>query len=265
MNKLSSMQKLWLPLSIGLIALLCITIFGAYQGFQVRMEERKNDLTNVAHAGMSIVRDYASLAQKGVLPTAEAQKQALERLRSIRYGDDGYILVINSKPVMLMHPIQPGLVGHDMANDADADGRHHYVAFVRAAQAANGGFVDYVFAHARGTVAVPKIGYVLRFAPWDWILSTGCCSSTLICWGENDLHVLDRGYPASWLMAALQMRTIKFCMRIGRIGGAGCRRSLRPSRDDTAAACSPGPREHHTLTITFIESNLLSEAISKAC
>ncbi|MEA3129106.1 MAG: diguanylate cyclase [Paraburkholderia sp.] len=208
MNKLSSMQKLWLPLSIGLIALLCITIFGAYQSFQVRMEERKNDLTNVAHAGMSIVRDYASLAQKGVLPTAEAQKQALERLRSIRYGEDGYILVINSKPVMLMHPIQPGLVGHDMANDADADGRHHYVAFVRAAQAANGGFVDYVFAHARGTVAVPKIGYVLRFAPWDWILSTGAYVDDIDAAFTHSLYAAGAAFAVLALLLVVLVYTI---------------------------------------------------------
>jgi diguanylate cyclase (GGDEF)-like protein len=173
MNNRSSMRNLWLRLMISLVALLCVTIFGVYQSFQIRMEERRNDLANVVNAGMSIVRDYASLAQKGVLPTAEAQKEALDRLRNIRYGEDGYILVINSKPVMLMHPIQPGLVGHDMAAAADADGQHHYMAFVRAAQAANGGFVEYVFPRARGIVAVPKLGYVLRFAPWDWILSTG--------------------------------------------------------------------------------------------
>jgi diguanylate cyclase len=175
MNKRRPTRNLWLPLMISLVALLCVTIFDVYQSFQVRMEERKNDLVNVANAGMSIVRDYATLAQRGAMSTAEAQKQALERLRSIRYGEDGYIVVINSKPVMLMHPIQPGLIGHDMADhaDADADGRHHYVAFVRVAEAADGGFVDYVFPHAKGSVAVPKIGYALRFAPWDWILSTG--------------------------------------------------------------------------------------------
>ena len=173
MNKLSFMQKLWLPLIVSLIALLLVAVFGAYQGRQIRIEERKNDLVNVANVGMSIVKEYASLAQTGVLSEAEAQKQALERLRSIRYGEDGYFLIIDSKPRMVMHPIKPTLVGHNMADSADADGQHHYVSFVRAAQAPNGGFVDYLFPHVKQTEAVPKIGYVLRFQPWDWILSTG--------------------------------------------------------------------------------------------
>jgi hypothetical protein len=38
--------------------------------------------------------------------------------------------------------------------------------------------------------------------------------------GKNGLLVPDRGYPDSWLMAALQMRAIHFCMRIDSIGGA---------------------------------------------
>ena len=173
MNKLSFMQKLWLPLVISLIALLLVAVFGAYQGRQIKIEERKNDLVNVANVGMSIVKEYASLAQSGALSKAEAQKQALDRLRSIRYGDDGYFLVIDSIPTMVMHPIKPALVGHNMADSSDTDGQLHYVSFARAAQSPNGGFVNYLFPHVKHNEAVPKIGYVLRFQPWDWILSTG--------------------------------------------------------------------------------------------
>jgi hypothetical protein len=32
--------------------------------------------------------------------------------------------------------------------------------------------------------------------------------------GKDDLLVLDRGYPASWLIAALQIRALHFCMRM---------------------------------------------------
>jgi methyl-accepting chemotaxis protein len=173
MSRLSFMQKLWLPLIISLIALLLVSIFGAYQSRQTRIEERKNDLVNVANVGMSIVKEYAALARQGVMSPADAQRQALDRLRGIRYADDGYLLVIDSKPVMVMHPIKPALVGRNMADNADADGQHHYVSFVQAARASTGGFVDYLFPHVGQARAVPKIGYALRFEPWDWILSTG--------------------------------------------------------------------------------------------
>ncbi|CAJ9329768.1 methyl-accepting chemotaxis transducer transmembrane protein [Burkholderia pseudomallei] len=175
MPTLSFRQKLWLPLVISLIALLLVSISSAWLSYQTRMEERRNDLTNVAHVGLSIVREYAALAQRGVLTDAQARKEALERLRSVRYGSDGYFIVIDSSPRMIMHPIKPDTVGKDLRHVADADGRHHYLTFASVAQSPQGGFVDYVFAHpnAHPAKAVDKLGYVIRYAPWDWIISTG--------------------------------------------------------------------------------------------
>ncbi|GAB2892688.1 methyl-accepting chemotaxis protein [Paraburkholderia jirisanensis] len=175
MHKLSFAQKLWLPLAVSLIALLLVSVSAAWLSRQTRIEERKHDLVNVAHVGLSIVDEYAALAQKGALSTAAAQKEALERLRGIRYGEDGYLLVIDSTPRMIMHPIKPALNGRDLAGTADADGRHHYVTFAAVAKDPQGGFVDYVFPHpkAAATDVVGKLGYVVRYAPWDWIIATG--------------------------------------------------------------------------------------------
>jgi methyl-accepting chemotaxis protein len=195
MHKLTFTQKLWLPLIISLVALLAVSVSAAWQSRETRIEERKHDLTNVAHVGLSIVTEYATLAQSGALPEADARKQALERLRGIRYGEDGYFLVINSKPQMVMHPIKPALEGKDLGASADADGRHHYVTFASVAQAPDGGFVDYVFPHpgAASAQAVGKIGYVVRYAPWDWIIATGAY-----------VDDIDAAFMASlWLIGAI--------------------------------------------------------------
>jgi methyl-accepting chemotaxis protein len=173
MNRLSFSQKLWLPLIISLLALLLVSVFSALQSRETRLEERKNDLTNVAQVGLSIVKEYAALAQSGAMSEADAKTQALARLRGMRYGTDGYILVIDSKPQMVMHPMNPKMEGKDLSQVVDADGRHHYVSFVQAAQSTDGGYVDYVYPHPHETKAVGKIGYVVRYAPWDWILATG--------------------------------------------------------------------------------------------
>jgi methyl-accepting chemotaxis protein len=175
MRKLGFKQKLWLPLVVSLAALLLVSVAAAWLSYRTRIEERKNDLTNVAHVGLSIVEEYAALAKSGALTEAEAQREALARLRDLRYGEDGYFLVINSRPQMVMHPIKPAMNGKDLAQLADQDGRHHYVTFVAAAQASEGGFVDYVFPrpHVTPARAVDKLGYVVRYAPWDWIIATG--------------------------------------------------------------------------------------------
>ncbi|NLP63416.1 methyl-accepting chemotaxis protein [Paraburkholderia sacchari] len=175
MYTLSFRQKLWLPLVVSLTALLLVSIGSAWLSYQTRMEERRNDLKNIAQVGLGIVEEYAALAQGGALTLAQARKEALERLRGLRYGSDGYLLVIDSTPRMIMHPIKPGTEGKDLSQVVDADGRRHYLTFASVAQSPAGGFVDYVFPHPNvvPAKAVDKLGYVIRYAPWDWIISTG--------------------------------------------------------------------------------------------
>jgi hypothetical protein len=190
MRKLGFKQKLWLPLLVSLTALLLVSISAAWLSYQTRIEERKNDLVNVAHIGLSIVEEYAALAKAGTLTEDQARKQALARLRDIRYGEDGYFLVINSRPQMVMHPMKPAMNGKDLGDVADADGRHHYVAFASTAQAPQGGFVDYVFPrpHVTPAKAVDKLGYVVRYAPWDWIIATGAYTDDIAAAFHNSLY-----------------------------------------------------------------------------
>jgi methyl-accepting chemotaxis protein len=173
MQRLSFKQKLWLPLIVSMVALLIVSVWAAVLLRGTRIDERKNDLVNVGHVGLAIVQEYAALVKSGALSEEQARREALARLRDVRYGEDGYFLVIDSTPRMIMHPMKPATEGKELASVADADGRHHYVAFARAAQSPEGGFVDYVFPRPHTTEAVPKLGYVVRYAPWDWIIATG--------------------------------------------------------------------------------------------
>src|SRR5690349_19407842 len=208
MLKLSFTQKLWLPLVISLIALLLVSVSAAYLSRETRIEERKNDLVNVAHVGLSLVEEYAKLAQSGKLSEADARQEALARLRDIRYGEDGYFLVIDSTPRMIMHPIKPATNGKDLAGTADADGRHHYVAFAKVAQLPDGGFVDYVFPHSRPASAagpaeaVDKIGYVVRYAPWDWIIATGAYVDDIDAAFMRSLYLIGGVFAAIALLLA---------------------------------------------------------------
>ena len=174
MHRLSFSQKLWLPLVVSLIALLVVSVSAAWLSRQTRIEERKNDLVNVAHVGLSIVTEYAALAQSGTLSEAAAREQALERLRHSAMGKTA-ISRDRFETAMIMHAMKPALNGKDLSSVADADGRHHYVTFASVAQTPEGGFVDYVFPHPHDAAAsaVDKIGYVVRYAPWDWIIATG--------------------------------------------------------------------------------------------
>jgi len=220
MHRLNFKQKLWLPLVVSLLALLAVSVSAAWLSRETRIEERKHDLVNVGHVGLSIVKEYASLAQSGALSEADARKQALERLRNVRYGEDGYFLVLDSKPRMIMHAMKPATNGKDLAGVEDADGRHHYVTFASVAQAPEGGFVDYVFPHPGNppSAAVGKIGYVVRYAPWDWIIATGAYVDDIDAAFMQSLYVLGGMFASvALLLSALVAFTNRSIQRT--IGG----------------------------------------------
>ena len=110
MKKLTFAQKLWIPLYFSLACLTGVTVFDAWSLREVRVEERKQDLANNADNVVSLVGQYAELEKRGVLTHDAAQKEALERIKGMRYGKDGYYTVMTGEPRMLMHPFKPELI-----------------------------------------------------------------------------------------------------------------------------------------------------------
>lgn len=171
--KLSFVQKLWLPLVLSLLCLAGISVFSAYQTRQTRIGERKADLKHASQVALSVIRRYGDQAAAGTMPEAQAQKQALDSLRAIRYGEDGYFVLFNSRLIALMHPTKPKTDGTYVGDFKDPDGGYVYREMLDVAKRDGNGFTSYVAERPGATAASPKFSYVVTYQPWDWILSTG--------------------------------------------------------------------------------------------
>src|SRR5450830_1349003 len=171
--KLSFKQQLWTPLVASLIALLAISVFNAFQARDIRLEERKKDLVNVAQVAMSTIKEYAELAKSGAMSKEDAQKAALARVKNMRYGKDGYFSISNSSSVTIMHPIKPELNGKDLSTFKDPAGNLVFVNISKAGANADGDFVNYVWPKVGSPNPEPKTSYAFRYEPWDWIVTTG--------------------------------------------------------------------------------------------
>ncbi|MEM5332063.1 methyl-accepting chemotaxis protein [Paraburkholderia sp. JHI2823] len=166
-------RKLTSTIMILWVGIIMIIFFGAWQNRAKTISDRQEQLSLLIEEANSIVSHYYQLSQQHAIPEDQAKKQALEVLSSIRYGTDGYLTVINSQSVALMHPFKPELVGKNMSSFTDKAGRHLFVDLVNVADESKGGFVEYLWAKPGSEVSVPKTSYALRFASWDWILITG--------------------------------------------------------------------------------------------
>lgn len=173
---LSFRAKLYLPLILSWLCLAGMTIFHVYESKAQRLEERQVALRFATDVGMSTVKEYAALSATGVLSVAEAQHQALTRLKAMRYGNDGYYTVVDSHPSMLMHPLKAELIGKDVTDFKDAHGTYLYRDVAQIAKTTGEGWIEYVWAkpgNADQSQVFAKGAYVLTYKPWDWTFITG--------------------------------------------------------------------------------------------
>jgi methyl-accepting chemotaxis protein len=174
--KLSFRTKLFAPLVVCWIALWAITLTDIYHNKVRRLEDRQLSLKSATEMGMSIAQDFAAQAAAGTMPVDEAQKQALARIKSMRYGKDGYLTVISSEPKMIMHPMKPEMDGKSLADFKDAKGNYLFKEMAAIARNSGEGWVEYVWpkpGHPDQSQVFSKGSYVLTFKPWDWSFVAG--------------------------------------------------------------------------------------------
>ncbi len=173
MSRMSLNRKLWLSLALVWLGLLGVGLWSAVETRGTMLAERKAGMVNLVEAAQGVVNGYYTLAQAGKLSEADAQREALARLATMRYGESGYLFVMDSKPTVLMHPTLPQMNGKSVGDFKDPDGKLLYVSIVDAAKATGRGFAEYRGRLPHSETAVPKISYVVRFAPWDWNITSG--------------------------------------------------------------------------------------------
>ncbi|MBV8628099.1 MAG: cache domain-containing protein, partial [Paraburkholderia sp.] len=173
MSGMSLNRKLWLSLALVWLGLLGVGLWSAIETRSTMLAERKAGMVNLVEAAQGVVNGYYALSQGGKMSEADAQREALARLATMRYGDSGYLFVMNSKPVVLMHPTLPQMNGKPVGDFKDPDGKLLYVMLADAAKATGHGFAQYRGRLPHSETAVPKISYVVRFAPWDWNIVSG--------------------------------------------------------------------------------------------
>jgi methyl-accepting chemotaxis protein len=170
--KLTFRRKLFLPLILSWLCLLTVISFNAIHDRKLRMDERKIQISNAVDMALSVAREYAGMADSGVLSTSEAQKQAMARIKALRYGDSGYFFLLNADQV-LMNAAKPQMAGTRVDTFRDANGAFIFLDSLKVAKASGKGYTSYVWPKPGSASPEPKIAYNAHFEPWDWTIVTG--------------------------------------------------------------------------------------------
>ena len=146
LERLSLRKKLLLPLLLSWVCLLGLTLWDTWQMRELRLAERKLDLAHVTETALSMVQSYEALGRTGKMPMEEAKQQALERVRAIRFGEDGYFTLMHSNAVVVMHPFKPEMNGKNMEDTKDPKGTYLFRDIAAIGKGAGQGYVQYLWA-----------------------------------------------------------------------------------------------------------------------
>jgi len=167
--------KLLLALVVMWIGLLVLAAWSALNTRQNMIQEREAGLKRVVETAEGILKSYAAEVAAGKTTLDDAKKNALARISSMRYDNDNYIFVFDSKPVVLMHPTNKSVVGKNVSDRKDSDGKLYYVEMVKVGKAQQRGYVNYMgrLPGADDTNRTQKVSYLIYYEPWDWLLVSG--------------------------------------------------------------------------------------------
>ena len=174
MGRLTFRQKLWLPLVASLVSLCAIALFLVLQARDVRFAERKSALADVSKSALSMVEGYASEAAAGRLTEAEARARAKAVLKTIRYGEDGYVSLVGMDAHVIQNPGNPAQDGKDMTGFRNPDGVYVFREIAGLAASPSGeGYVSYLWQRPGHSGTSAKLARIVSYKPWGWTLVTG--------------------------------------------------------------------------------------------
>ncbi len=139
-------------------------------------QQKKVATKSVVDLAYKIIETSHEQFKKGLLTETEAKNQAIEQVRSLRYGPEGkdYFWINDFKPVMVMHPYTTDLEGEDLSDYRDPMGKQLFVESVNVVKKQGDGFVDYYWQWQDDKDRIePKLSYVKGFLPWKWVVGSG--------------------------------------------------------------------------------------------
>ena len=137
------------------------------------VQARRNEIQHVVEAAWGVLDYYAGLADSGKLNADTAQQQAIKTIGSLRFDVDNYYWINDLQPRMVMHPFNQELVGQDLSDYRDPQGKALFVEMAELCRRQGQGFIKYVWHKPGSTAPVGKVSFVKRLPQWDWIVGAG--------------------------------------------------------------------------------------------
>ncbi len=173
LRQLNISHRLWLLTLLTAIGLIATTLLALEEYHKDLIKEKMLQTQSLVENAYSIIADYEAKAKQGKIPLEEAQTNAKQAIKMLRYDETNYFWINDLNARIIMHPIKPELDGKDLSGFTDPNGKKIFVDFARMAKQHGEGSVPYLWPKPGFDQPVEKISYVKGFKPWGWVIGTG--------------------------------------------------------------------------------------------
>lgn len=163
-----------------ILVTVAITLISLSQARQLSEQEIQTFEENLLRSKRQELQHYVGLAMTSIariVAEAEpgdkkAEAEVKQVLHSMTYGEDGYFFVYDSEGVNLVHSIQPELVGRNLYDLQDRNGKYVIRNLLQLA-GDGGGFYRYIWRKPSKGDLEDKLSYVVQIPKLNWMMGTG--------------------------------------------------------------------------------------------
>jgi HAMP domain-containing protein len=151
--------------------LISVEYAGIQDFREAALDRRKDSLADIMSTLIASLEGLRRQVALGVLTEEQAQRQALEMIPTIRYGNNDYVFTFDTEMNAIAHP-DPEIQGRNLIDLRDTDGKE-FIREMQEVALGGGGYLDYKWIRLGEETPSPKVAYAIPYEPWGWILGNG--------------------------------------------------------------------------------------------
>jgi methyl-accepting chemotaxis protein len=137
------------------------------------VKSRKDEIRHLTDTAMGVLAYQEAQTASGAISREEAQRRAVEQIKTIRFAGGNYFYVFTPEPRIVTVPIRPEMEGKKVDDFTDKQGTRIYVELDKLGRQPEGGYMRLWFGKPGVEGVFPKLNYVKLYAPWGWNIGTG--------------------------------------------------------------------------------------------
>ncbi|MBO2569670.1 methyl-accepting chemotaxis protein [Shewanella algae] len=173
LRKLTILQRLILMLVLAAIGTLCFASFSIKEQYDNLITQKWLQNDAQLNTALSVVAAHRTQAQAGKLTLEEAQRESAALIGQMRYGREGYFILLSDQGKIIAHGAEPSLVGQAIAGYRIKDGSNPLAQLQQQAKANGTGKLSYEIRNPASGNSEEKLTESRYDKDWGWTLLTG--------------------------------------------------------------------------------------------